>query len=108
MLAGDGSAAQVRQTLDIFLKNLGLLGASEPQGDLLERFEAVITAASREQGAIDVGELDCRPCGRHGDRRCPQGHHRCMRDLEALAVTDTIARGCLTATPGGRPPVQLE
>ncbi|MEW5773973.1 MAG: glycosyltransferase family 9 protein [Thermodesulfobacteriota bacterium] len=26
-------------------------------------------------------DLDCRPCGLHGPRSCPKGHHRCMRDL---------------------------
>ncbi len=26
-------------------------------------------------------ELACRPCGLHGPRRCPKGHHDCMKDL---------------------------
>jgi heptosyltransferase-2 len=26
-------------------------------------------------------ELECRPCGLHGGRRCPKGHFRCMADV---------------------------
>lgn len=28
-----------------------------------------------------VAGLACRPCSRHGPKRCPLGHWRCMRDL---------------------------
>ncbi len=39
---------------------------------------------------VDVGSsLDCRPCSVHGSHRCPQGHHRCMIDLDPA---DVIAR----------------
>jgi len=39
---------------------------------------------------VDLGEsLACRPCSVHGSRRCPQGHHRCMNELEPA---DVIAR----------------
>lgn len=31
-------------------------------------------------------ELSCSPCSAHGSRRCPLGHHRCLRDLEAAQV----------------------
>jgi heptosyltransferase-2 len=34
--------------------------------------------------------LDCRPCGRHGARKCPLGHHRCMRDLSVEEVVRQI------------------
>jgi heptosyltransferase-2 len=32
--------------------------------------------------------LDCRPCDRHGPRKCPLGHWRCMREIEP----DTVLR----------------
>lgn len=30
--------------------------------------------------------LKCRPCGAHGPKKCPLGHHKCMQDLD-LSVT---------------------
>ena len=45
--------------------------------------------AAHEMGprerAVTLG-LDCSPCSVHGQRRCPLGHHRCMRDLPAERV----------------------
>ncbi len=35
--------------------------------------------------AVSLG-LSCSPCSVHGSRRCPLGHHRCMRDLDAERV----------------------
>ncbi|MFP2912176.1 glycosyltransferase family 9 protein, partial [Pyxidicoccus sp. 3LFB2] len=35
--------------------------------------------------ALSLG-LACAPCSNHGSVRCPQGHHRCMRDLEVAPV----------------------
>jgi heptosyltransferase II len=36
--------------------------------------------------------LACRPCDRHGPRRCPLGHWRCMGELTADAVFALLAR----------------
>jgi heptosyltransferase-2 len=39
--------------------------------------------------AVTLG-LSCSPCSAHGSRRCPLGHHRCLRDLDA----DRVAAAC--------------
>ena len=46
-------------------------------------------AFAGRQRAVSLG-LDCSPCSDHGQRRCPLGHHRCLRDLDA----ERVAREC--------------
>ena len=36
-------------------------------------------------------ELDCRPCGLHGHKACPLGHHACMRDTTPDRVWAVLA-----------------
>ena len=40
---------------------------------------------------VDKAALPCRPCGLHGAKTCPQGHHRCMKDLDTDAVWNDVA-----------------
>jgi len=35
-------------------------------------------------------ELACRPCDRHGPRRCPLGHWRCMREITPESVAALV------------------
>jgi len=53
-------------------------------------------APSGPRDRIVETALACRPCSVHGKRRCPLGHHRCMRDLSVetviAAVRDVLAR----------------
>jgi heptosyltransferase II len=44
--------------------------------------------------------LSCRPCHRHGPRRCPLTHFRCMRELTADLVAERVRT--LILKPGAR------
>ena len=35
-------------------------------------------------------DLECRPCSKHGGRRCPRGHFRCMRDIPPERVLRAV------------------
>lgn len=41
----------------------------------------------RRERAVTLG-IECSPCSAHGQRRCPLGHHRCMRELLPDRVLD--------------------
>ncbi len=43
-----------------------------------------------EQATVLETSLSCRPCGLHGPRRCPLGHHRCMTDIEPETVWNDV------------------
>jgi heptosyltransferase-2 len=50
-----------------------------------------------ERAAVaEIAGLDCRPCDRHGPRRCPLGHWRCMREITAGDVA-ALARALLVS-----------
>lgn len=36
-------------------------------------------------------DLPCRPCGLHGHKRCPEGHHRCMTEIRPEEVWAALA-----------------
>jgi len=39
---------------------------------------------------VEMTDLDCRPCSRHGPAVCPLQHHRCLRDLPVERVMAAI------------------
>ncbi|WP_461210766.1 glycosyltransferase family 9 protein [Desulfocurvus sp. DL9XJH121] len=61
---------------------------------------AVFGPTARDLGFFPRGEgstvleteLACRPCSLHGPRQCPQGHHRCMRDVTPDMVWADVRR----------------
>jgi heptosyltransferase-2 len=41
---------------------------------------------------VDIGELECRPCSKHGDNVCPRKHFKCMRELKPETVVDAVEK----------------
>jgi heptosyltransferase-2 len=48
---------------------------------------------------VELRNLECRPCHRHGPMVCPLGHHRCMKEIGSDEVVDAIRT--MRATPPG-------
>jgi len=50
-----------------------------------------------DRGTVIEESVDCRPCGMHGHRACPEKHHDCMRKVTpervVAVVGETIADG---------------
>jgi heptosyltransferase-2 len=44
-----------------------------------------------ESRVVEHPTLPCRPCHPHGPARCPQRHFRCMREIDAAQVLETLA-----------------
>lgn len=44
----------------------------------------------RENDKIMEIDLYCRPCSKHGGKKCPEKHFRCMRDITPQMVYDEI------------------
>ncbi len=60
-----------------------LFGPNDPASILPEAHARIVTQP-----------LPCRPCNRAGKERCPEGHHRCMRDttpVQVIAALDALA-----------------
>ncbi len=45
---------------------------------------------AQSSAVAELEGLDCRPCGPHGHRACPLGHHNCMKKLDAGSVLKVI------------------
>lgn len=73
VVAGDTGPLQIARGLGVPV--VALFGPTFERSHAFAASDRVLTEA-----------LDCRPCHHHGPDRCPLGHHRCMRDLDARRV----------------------
>jgi heptosyltransferase-2 len=77
LIAGDTGPLHIARALGVPV--VALFG---PTSEKMHAFAELDRAL-----AVDIG---CRPCSAHGDRTCPEGHHRCMKDLSADRVFDAV------------------
>ncbi len=92
------SAALIRK-LDLMLTNdsAPLHIANAVKTDVLAIFGPTVKDFGffpfRENDEIlEIKNLYCRPCGKHGGNHCPENHFRCMREITPDIVFEAIKR----------------
>ena len=93
-LAVGGDSGLVHAARALQIPTVMLFGPTTPEDH----------AFGGRQAALSL-RLDCSPCSEHGQRVCPLGHHKCLRDLGVEAVL-TAAAAVLAgpAASGSREP----
>jgi heptosyltransferase-2 len=51
-----------------------------------------------EHSLVLEENIDCRPCGLHGHKKCPKSHHRCMREISPETAWQAV-ESCLGKEP---------
>ena len=52
---------------------------------------------SDESHVVEIERpLDCRPCGLHGFKACPQGHFNCAHEIQDRQLLETLTGGSLS------------
>src|SRR5207245_4681202 len=82
VLGGDTGLVHSARALGV--PTVSVFGPTSPAAHLFGPRERVVSLG-----------LSCSPCSAHGSRKCPLGHHRCLRDLDA----DRVAAACQEVLP---------
>jgi heptosyltransferase-2 len=89
IVSNDSAALHLGPALGV--PTVGIFGSTVP---------AFGFAPRGPRDAVVETEIACRPCGVHGKRRCPLGHHRCMTEIAPPAVLEAVRRVTAGAEPG--------
>ncbi|MCU0353671.1 MAG: glycosyltransferase family 9 protein [Cytophagales bacterium] len=93
---------------------LAVWGSTSPKLDVEPYYGSAFVNASESPiyENILVPGLPCQPCSKFGNRRCPQGHFRCMEDQDTTAIAANVNRRMQGPPPtpsegGEKPPPGL-
>jgi lipopolysaccharide heptosyltransferase II len=91
-----GSAALLKQAKTLVSGDTGLLHLATAVGTPVVGLygpgvEAFGFFPYRARAKVLQRDLPCRPCSSHGGPVCPQGHHRCLRDILPEEVAAAVA-----------------
>ncbi len=89
------SAAAIKQCDLLICNDSGALHmANAVETDVFAFFGPTVKALGyfpfRQNDFVFELDLDCRPCGSHGGKTCPLGHHDCMRKIYPDYVFEKI------------------
>jgi len=82
LVSGDSAAVHIASDLNVPV--LALFGPTLP--------DFGFAPWRRGSYALGVQGLSCRPCDIHGPAVCPEGHHRCLKDLSGESVARQTRR----------------
>jgi len=58
---------------------------------------------SEESHIVEIEKpLDCRPCGLHGHKACPEGHFRCAKEIRTERLVEMLEGGREEERKGGK------
>jgi heptosyltransferase-2 len=83
-LAVGGDTGLVHAARALGVPTVAVFGPTSPSAHAFGPRERVVSLG-----------LPCSPCSVHGSRKCPLGHHRCLRDLDP----DRVAAACREVLP---------
>ncbi len=73
-----GDSASVHVASDLAVPVVGLFGPTIP--------EFGFAPWRTNSSVLQTPDLVCRPCSIHGPKRCPLGHHKCLKNIGAEQV----------------------
>ncbi|MCE3279813.1 MAG: glycosyl transferase [Bacteroidetes bacterium] len=84
------SASFVKQSVKVISHDTGLMHIAAAfnkeiisvWGNTVPAFGFTPYLPSKESKIVEVKDLPCRPCSKIGYDKCPQGHFKCMRDID--------------------------
>jgi len=59
-------------------------------GNTVPEFGMPPYPASPNHKIIEIKQLGCRPCSKIGHKECPKSHFRCMMDIQATQILNTL------------------
>jgi heptosyltransferase II len=90
-----GSAAMLKQVKSLVSGDTGLLHLATAVGTPVvglygPTVEAFGFFPYQARAKVLQRELPCRPCSTHGGPTCPEGHHRCLREILPEEVATVV------------------
>lgn len=73
---------------------LAIWGSTSPKLDVEPYYgdHYLKTQAELPYKNFFVPGLSCQPCSKYGNRKCPRGHFKCMRDMDIRLIVEEVNR----------------